>query len=346
MEPRQSSISPPPPTWPARLDSSTADSSNVVPDPNIQTLTRLGENDPTPTGDTDLKPSRPPTSKQEPRARSTAMKKEREMPRGEQSTTGTAMRIERRAAQKANRRRIKISNDSATQTQTKASNDDLPEPTLTNPSRDSLPTTTGKINTFKARADHNRVEQRYRNRLNAHFDKLLHALPPTSSSISGPGPTERGHGNRDENDSNDNDNDNDKPRTTDDGPGSREGRDARDAINTPGGNLSSPTTRAEQQGRRISKSEVLDRARIYIAALEMQHARLAAEKRELNRRLRRRADVSSGSGPGSGSGPAGGLQLPVDDPPRGDRGAGLGPARLKADDPHQGGRGARPGSGV
>ncbi|KAK3687566.1 hypothetical protein B0T22DRAFT_478871 [Podospora appendiculata] len=312
MELWHSSINPPPPAWPTQFGSPAAYNSSAVPEPDSQISTRLGENDLWSTGDMRLGPSW--SGGQEPGACFTTRKEEKEMSRREHATTGTVMRV-KKPAQKA-KSRLKtslISNGPATQTPaphraplhsddndddddndndddnddetleldsirsiTTASNNTFPaRPASTTQSRDSPPTC--KVDdTSHARASHSRVEQRYRNRLNAHFDKLLNALPPSSTPA--PVTTEA-----------DSDSSNDEPYTLDDGP-------------APGGEkrevLSSSTSRAEQRRRRrVSKSEVLDRARIYIEALELQHAQLAAEKKALDHRLCRR-----------NSGPAG-LQL-------------------------------------
>jgi len=88
----------------------------------------------------------------------------------------------------------------------------------------------------KARAMHNQVEQQYRKRLNAQFERLLAALPPEDylSSESGGGT----------------------------------------ATTTPGsGGL--------EDDKRVSKAEVLDRARQRIRTLEKERASLERQKREL-----------------------------------------------------------------
>ncbi|EGO59274.1 hypothetical protein NEUTE1DRAFT_128707 [Neurospora tetrasperma FGSC 2508] len=100
-----------------------------------------------------------------------------------------------------------------------------------------------------ARVKHNKVEQKYRNRLNAHFEALLDVLPP-SVALSG----EQGF----------------EAETT-------------EQIQP----LKRLTDMAEldipDKERRVSKSEVLDRARMYIQTLENEHKRLAAERKQLRK---------------------------------------------------------------
>ena len=131
-----------------------------------------------------------------------------------------------------------------------------------------------------ARLKHNRVEQKYRNRLNAHFEALLEVLPPTiaaspedvsvaSSALSPPGTYSSSLG---------------RDREAPTGKNSREPRGSK------GG---------EDRERRVSKSEVLDRARQYIQTLESEHRKLAAEKRQL-RRMWDAYGKSSDGGSGGG----------------------------------------------
>lgn len=105
-----------------------------------------------------------------------------------------------------------------------------------------------------ARVKHNKVEQKYRNRLNAHFEALLDVLPPSAAL-----PTEDG------------------------------GFMVNDTEHHPQPLvLGSSTTdmvdlRIPEKERRVSKSEVLDRARLYIQTLENEHKRLATEKKQLRK---------------------------------------------------------------
>ncbi|KAL2264114.1 hypothetical protein VTK26DRAFT_1983 [Humicola hyalothermophila] len=55
-----------------------------------------------------------------------------------------------------------------------------------------------------------------------------------------------------------------------------------------------PGTGSEQRRARVSKAEVLDRARRYIEALEREHRRLVAERRELDRLWERRKEREKG----------------------------------------------------
>ncbi|KAK0654330.1 hypothetical protein QBC41DRAFT_287983 [Cercophora samala] len=108
----------------------------------------------------------------------------------------------------------------------------------------SSASSTGK-QSHNARTRHNMVEQKYRHRLNTHFDKLLEVLP--SGTVPGmmggdtcqtyPGYGQQG---------------------------------------LPGGD--GPSLERE---RKVSKAEVLDRARLYIQTLESEHERLKREREEL-----------------------------------------------------------------
>ena len=49
-----------------------------------------------------------------------------------------------------------------------------------------------------------------------------------------------------------------------------------------GRNVDSACLMLERDDRRVSKGEVLDRARMYIRALEREHQKLVAERRELD----------------------------------------------------------------
>lgn len=103
-----------------------------------------------------------------------------------------------------------------------------------------------------ARVKHNKVEQKYRNRLNAHFEALLDVLPPSVALSS----TEQRY-------------------------------TADNSDHQPQQLLGRNTDTAEmgvlEKERRVSKSEVLDRARLYIQTLENEHKRLAAERKQLRK---------------------------------------------------------------
>ncbi|KAK3502862.1 hypothetical protein B0T13DRAFT_182944 [Neurospora crassa] len=100
-----------------------------------------------------------------------------------------------------------------------------------------------------ARVKHNKVEQKYRNRLNAHFEALLDVLPP---SVALPG--EQGF----------------ESETT-------------EQMQPPGRLNNMVELENLDKERRVSKSEVLDRARMYIQTLENEHKRLAAERKQLRK---------------------------------------------------------------
>ncbi|KAK3400316.1 hypothetical protein B0T20DRAFT_496757 [Sordaria brevicollis] len=134
-------------------------------------------------------------------------------------------------------------------------------PTLDNNTRTSLPTGAydldcdAKATQHKAsprqeiaRVKHNKVEQKYRNRLNAHFEALLDVLPPSAAL-------------------------------------STSEQDMQDQAHPLIGSNTAEMIDlgiAEKE-RRVSKSEVLDRARLYIQTLESEHKRLAAERKQLRK---------------------------------------------------------------
>ncbi|KAJ4399608.1 hypothetical protein N0V85_005969 [Neurospora sp. IMI 360204] len=100
-----------------------------------------------------------------------------------------------------------------------------------------------------ARVKHNKVEQKYRNRLNAHFEALLDVLPPSTAL-----PSEQGF----------EANNTEQPQPL---------RESIDMVD--------PGILGKE--RRVSKSEVLDRARLYIQTLENEHKRLSAERKQLRK---------------------------------------------------------------
>ncbi|KAK4640846.1 hypothetical protein QC761_607160 [Podospora bellae-mahoneyi] len=104
---------------------------------------------------------------------------------------------------------------------------------------------TGRQGHHNARTRHNMVEQKYRHRLNTHFDKLLEVLP----SGVGVGGMMMGDG-------------------------------YQNTYQTTylGGDGGAPSLERE---RKVSKAEVLDRARLYIQRLESEHVRLQREREEL-----------------------------------------------------------------
>lgn len=108
-----------------------------------------------------------------------------------------------------------------------------------------------------ARVKHNKVEQKYRNRLNAHFEALLDVLPPSAAL-----PSEEGF-------TADSDITEQQPESL------SLGRSSTDTVELVG--------ILPEKERRVSKSEVLDRARLYIQALENEHKRLAAERKQLRK---------------------------------------------------------------
>ncbi|KAM7216223.1 hypothetical protein V8F06_008342 [Rhypophila decipiens] len=99
-----------------------------------------------------------------------------------------------------------------------------------------------------ARLKHNKVERKYRNRLNTHFEQLLGVLPPAGASKANSQPM--------------------APPTLSNTSTTRKTREHK------------ASSRKDRE-RKVSKSEVLDRARVYIQSLENQHERLIAERKEL-----------------------------------------------------------------
>ncbi|KAK4196562.1 hypothetical protein QBC40DRAFT_287013 [Triangularia verruculosa] len=97
-----------------------------------------------------------------------------------------------------------------------------------------------------ARTRHNMVEQKYRHRLNTHFDKLLEVLPSGGVAGGGMGDTYQTYG--------------------------QQGGGAL-ALRREGPSL--------ERERKVSKAEVLDRARLYIQTLENEHVRLQREREGL-----------------------------------------------------------------
>ncbi|KAK0726458.1 hypothetical protein B0T21DRAFT_413788 [Apiosordaria backusii] len=124
-----------------------------------------------------------------------------------------------------------------------------------------------------ARTRHNMVEQKYRHRLNTHFDKLLEVLP--SGTVAG-------------------------------------GMMGDYSYQTyQGGTLLLGEGPSLERERKVSKAEVLDRARLYIQTLENEHVRLQREKEELRglwEGYYERA-AAMGQGPGPGPEPHGGNQV-------------------------------------
>ncbi|KAM7198792.1 hypothetical protein V8F33_004806 [Rhypophila sp. PSN 637] len=100
----------------------------------------------------------------------------------------------------------------------------------------------------KARLKHNKVERKYRNRLNTHFEQLLGVLPPAGASKANSQPM--------------------APPTLSNTSTTRKPHEHK------------ASSRRDRE-RKVSKSEVLDRARMYIQSLENQHERLLAERKEL-----------------------------------------------------------------
>ncbi|KAM7195769.1 hypothetical protein V8F20_007339, partial [Naviculisporaceae sp. PSN 640] len=100
-----------------------------------------------------------------------------------------------------------------------------------------------------ARLKHNKVERKYRNRLNNHFEQLLGVLPPSGSGkpIAAP-------------------------------------RLPSDTTTLQGQLTGEVSSSRKDRERKVSKSEVLDRARMYIQSLENEHRRLVAERKELLQR--------------------------------------------------------------
>ncbi|KAK4457856.1 allergen Fus c 3, partial [Cladorrhinum samala] len=104
----------------------------------------------------------------------------------------------------------------------------------------------GSMSNTTPRARHNLVEQKYRHRLNAHFDQLLEVLPNSMSEIPG------------------------QPILA-------------SASSPDQAHHLSRETRFERE-RKVSKAEVLDRARLYIQSLENDTRRLMADQEELKAR--------------------------------------------------------------
>ncbi|KAK3955760.1 hypothetical protein QBC32DRAFT_229051 [Pseudoneurospora amorphoporcata] len=100
-----------------------------------------------------------------------------------------------------------------------------------------------------ARVKHNKVEQKYRNRLNAHFEALLDVL-----TLSAALPTEQ-----------------------------ELEADTTKQLQPLGRSTDMVDLEIPEKERRVSKSEILDRARLYIQTLENEHKRLAAEKQHLSK---------------------------------------------------------------
>ncbi len=116
-----------------------------------------------------------------------------------------------------------------------------------------------------SRKRHNLVEKKYRNRLNSQFKQLLDILPTSD--------TDHAHPHRQDSHSPVQDETPSPPPLT----GSVAG------ISTANGrNVDSACLMLERDDRRVSKGEVLDRARMYIRALEREHQKLVAERRELD----------------------------------------------------------------
>ncbi|KAK4189432.1 hypothetical protein QBC35DRAFT_353688, partial [Podospora australis] len=105
-----------------------------------------------------------------------------------------------------------------------------------------------------ARARHNKVEQKYRHRLNHHFEQLLSVLP---NSI------------------------NDPHHLSAEGGGHTAGHHAFSPANSSRGGNSGHHHVSLERERRVSKGEVLDRARLHIQTLQDDGARLEAENAEL-----------------------------------------------------------------
>ncbi|KAK3989342.1 hypothetical protein QBC44DRAFT_327616 [Cladorrhinum sp. PSN332] len=115
------------------------------------------------------------------------------------------------------------------------------------------------------RTRHNLVEQKYRNRLNAHFDHLLEVLPNSMSELPGQ-----------------------SAMSSPDFQGQDVG-------------VSSAGFQPSEKERKVSKAEVLDRARLYIQSLENDARRLMADQEELKARFdeySRRNEDKHGKGSG------------------------------------------------
>ncbi|KXX72838.1 Allergen Fus c 3 [Madurella mycetomatis] len=125
----------------------------------------------------------------------------------------------------------------------------------------------------RARKRHSIVEQQYRHRLNRQYEQLLDTLPTTMSAGTGTGVLPQ------------------KARSSSTVSTASRTSAAAKENGSPhsGGPLvdgvsmaaAAVTADLERGERRMSKAEVLDRARLYIESLEREHRRLVAEKREL-----------------------------------------------------------------
>ncbi|KAJ4289390.1 hypothetical protein N0V88_006870 [Collariella sp. IMI 366227] len=127
-----------------------------------------------------------------------------------------------------------------------------------------------------SRKRHNLVEQKYRQRLNSQFKQLLDILPASMRDAPdgqhGSPPTRSVSVNSV------------LPSNVPLGSSNNTNRLPPLQSTSPGGNGSMPVGNLslEKGDRRVSKGEVLDRARMYIQALEREHRRLVAERRELD----------------------------------------------------------------
>ncbi|KAK3318813.1 hypothetical protein B0H66DRAFT_250324 [Apodospora peruviana] len=138
-----------------------------------------------------------------------------------------------------------------------------------------------------ARLKHNSVERKYRNRLNKHFEQLLDALPPTMGDslpdhrsqqqlrlpplLAAPTTIQDGNSGELE----------DQTDYIDRGVGSVQGGRQKGFLAAQDRSPATPT--APPESRRVSKSEVLDRAILYIRSLENGQERLMADRKELRR---------------------------------------------------------------
>ena len=114
-----------------------------------------------------------------------------------------------------------------------------------------------------SRKRHNLVEKKYRHRLNSQFKKLLDILPTPDTD----------HSQRQDSPSPVQDDTPSPPLHTGGAPG----------ISTAScSNVDSASLMLEGEDGRVSKGEVVDRARMYIRALEREHRKLVAERRELD----------------------------------------------------------------
>lgn len=107
----------------------------------------------------------------------------------------------------------------------------------------------------KNRASHNQVEKQYRNRLNAHFERLLDALPENMRSYKAAAPDDEEGG----------------------------GGGGSGGVGSVGGRAGSEV----EDMRRVSKAEVLEIARRYIEMLERECAALEGERDELRGSMER-----------------------------------------------------------